>query len=199
MEVGAGMMFPASVVDGLVHLHGGWALRSEIETLKAARRWRRWWRSSNEAEQESLCPVGTAVATSAGRGSTLARHYDVVVHACPPFYLHDDDPLEKLAGCYRSALALAFPSGGAARAASPLLGAGARGFPADAAMEVASWAAVEWLLGASKGDSASGALEEAKDNAGCHTLAFVLLEDSLADELASRLDAEIERSASSSR
>jgi O-acetyl-ADP-ribose deacetylase (regulator of RNase III) len=146
--------------------------------------------------------VGTAVATSAGRGSALSKHYDAVVHACPPFYLHDDDPLEKLAGCYRSAMALAFPSGGTARAASPLLGAGARGFPADAAMEVASRAAAEWLLEASEGDSATsaaGALEDATDDVGCHTLAFVLLEDSLADELASRLDAEIERSASSSR
>jgi hypothetical protein len=114
-------------------------------------------------------------------------------------------------------LALRWGDGGvgsAVRAATPLLGAGARGFPTDVAMKVASRVAVEWLRGASEGherangceqqldDSISSSEyafeEDAKESFGYHTLAFALLEDALAENLASHLDSELERSGSPS-
>jgi len=157
MEVGTGMLFPVSVVDGLVHQLGGWKLEAECS----------WKRMTNSDEP---CPIGTAVRTSAG-GEQL--EYDSIIHTTPPFFLHDDHPQEKLRKCYVSATALAFQESSSLRVATPLLGSGARGFPYDVATDVASGASVAW---ASKASSTE------------QTLAFGLLEDSLAEQLAGSLE-----------
>ena len=132
MEVGDGMLFPVSVVDGLVHLHGGWRLEAECS-------WKRIKSRNGEA-----CPIGEAVETSAGRDK-LSEVYDRVVHTTPPFYRHDKDPLAMLSKCYKSSLDLAFSGRTCGiRVASPLLGAGARGFPTDMAMQIAVESCIEW-------------------------------------------------------
>ena len=129
MEVGSGMLYPASVVDGLVHQLGGWRLEGECR-LK-----------SMMATNAEACPVGDAVVTSAGSGK-LRESYEKIVHTTPPFFQYHDNPKDALHSCYTKALQLAFKEG--VCVATPLLGAGARGFPIDEAISVAATAAVEW-------------------------------------------------------
>jgi O-acetyl-ADP-ribose deacetylase len=130
MEVGDGMLFAANVIDGIVHQLGGWRLAMECRLLPMV-----------NMEKEERCPVGHAVVTGPG-GTLLQAHFDWIVHTVPPFYRHHPDPEEQLMQCYRNALALAFEKG--PRVACPLLGAGARGFPLDVALNLAGQAAVEW-------------------------------------------------------
>ena len=166
MEVGSGMLFPVSVVDGLVHQLGGWSLQAELAVRRLV------------AKQP--CPVGTAVYTSAGRGD-LANEYNAIVHTTPPFYKHDEEPEAKLRQCYASAFQLAFADAKQEqRVAVPLLGAGARGFPYPIAIEIASKASVDWI-------------RKGNDNGHVQSIAFGLLEDkhaqllstAIADETAS--------------
>jgi O-acetyl-ADP-ribose deacetylase (regulator of RNase III) len=212
MEVGSGMMYPVTVVDGLVHLHGGWTLQAEI----ALRKWLRnvTNRSSTYGKDdfESLfCPVGTAMVTSSGFRSELSRHYDAVVHTTPPFYLHDANPQQGLMECYERSLEAAFhetrfgstvvrPSPRPElRAAVPLLGSGARGFPSDVAMSLAAQAVANtWLLAPPPASDPTMVLQEkydaditletAQNDTVHHTVVFGLLEESLADELSAQLD-----------
>lgn len=120
MEVGQGMMFAANVVDGLVHQLGGRSLQSQLETIGG-------------------CPEGEAVSTTHCSDSLP---YSMIVHTVPPFYGHSDNNL--LGACYRNSLQLIHQQlhQKEVRVASPLLGAGCRGFPPDEAME----RAVEALL-----------------------------------------------------
>ena len=131
MDVGDGMLFPVSVVDGMVHTYGGWH-------LKMALKW-------HQLSGKDACPIGTAVRTTAGKDK-LREAYDSIIHTVPPFYNHpdtpNDDPLELLHQCYMNALGKLEPSD--ARVAAPLLGAGCRGFPMDEAMSVATRATKEW-------------------------------------------------------
>ncbi|KAI2495710.1 Macro domain [Fragilaria crotonensis] len=129
MEVGSGMLYPVSVVDGLVHHLGGWRLQAECR-LKAIM-----------AKNSEACPVGHAVVTSSGSGK-LREFYEKIVHTTPPFFRYHDNPQGALGTCYENALHLAFKEG--ARVATPLLGAGARGFPIDEAISVAATAAGDW-------------------------------------------------------
>jgi O-acetyl-ADP-ribose deacetylase (regulator of RNase III) len=129
MEVGSGMLYPVSVVDGLVHQFGGWRLKSECR-LKAMM-----------AINSEACPVGDAVVTSAGSGK-LRESYEKIVHTTPPFFKYHENPRGALRSCYTKALQRAFEEG--ERVATPLLGAGARGFPIDEAVSVAATAAGEW-------------------------------------------------------
>lgn len=122
MEVGEGILFPVSVVDGLVHELGGTRLRLECKFLQLFR---------------GGCPTGTATSTSSG----ALERYDRIVHVSPPFF--EQERSEALLGsCYRAALALAFGEGD--RVACPLIGAGARGFGLDAAVGVAAREILRW-------------------------------------------------------
>ena len=132
MEVGEGMMFPVAVVDGLVHQHGGWKLRAECDAKRALS-----WHADP-------CPVGNAVMTT-NACEELLNHYDAIIHTAPPFFKYDEEPEEKLASCYQSALELFENSNPHERIASPLLGAGCRGFDASLALKIAALASKAWL------------------------------------------------------
>jgi O-acetyl-ADP-ribose deacetylase (regulator of RNase III) len=148
---------PVSVIDGLVRQLGELRLRTELARLRL--------RCSSKGGSEP-CPVGSAVQTSSGSGiAPLSARYDAIVHTTPPFYKHDTDPMENLSRCYQSALQLSFGLDAAEDdisdvatsfatsaatsteqtvvVAMPLLGSGARGFPYDVAVDVASDAAVQ--------------------------------------------------------
>jgi O-acetyl-ADP-ribose deacetylase (regulator of RNase III) len=141
MEVGTGMLYPVSVVDGLVHQLGGWQLQAELRWLQCLNR--------------QPCPIGTAVMTTAGAAtSPLRQHYDAVIHTTPPFYQYYDsssgdnnNPELPLRSCYESTFALLSHECQTqpVLAAFPLVGAGARGFPSDRALAVAATATAHWL------------------------------------------------------
>jgi O-acetyl-ADP-ribose deacetylase (regulator of RNase III) len=172
MEVGTGMMYPVSVVDGLVHLTGGYKLRAECQ-------WKRFLK-------HPPCPEGEAVLTSAGS----MADYKAIIHTTPPFYKHYNGisstattPEACLRRCYDNALQLAFSESRLifGRVACPLLGAGARGFPVDVAVTVAAQACRAWLQHASSTTVASNGKKSQQ------VLVFGLLEDELCDLLAERL------------
>jgi O-acetyl-ADP-ribose deacetylase (regulator of RNase III) len=161
MEVGTGMLFPVSVVDGLVHTYGGWKLQAECKLKQSMA-------ATFGSNQGEACPIGDAVVTSAGNDQ-LSEYYDWIVHTTPPFYNFHDTPEEALLSCYRSALALAFTKGD--RVATTLVGSGARGFPTEQAIEVAAKATKEWC----DDDDAASPSEQ--------VLLFGLLEETHAEEL----------------
>jgi O-acetyl-ADP-ribose deacetylase (regulator of RNase III) len=154
MEVGHGMLYSTSVVDGLVHLHGGTLLQSELEKLKQKDKRSPWWNwlASATKEASDACPVGDAVQTSSGN-ATLSKSYHSIVHTTPPFYKYNDQPEYSvetlLQSCYKNSLELAFPDvkcGATRIAAVPVLGSGCRGFPMDVACQVAAESVVDWLF-----------------------------------------------------
>lgn len=129
------MLYPAQVVDGLVHAQAGGQLRMALGAVE-------------EGEGGVRCQVGAALATPA----FALPNFDVVSHTPPPFWPttgQDDFEAflkwaEALASCYvNGASAVTAPLATAATApravalASPLLGAGAAGAPAGAAAAVA--------------------------------------------------------------
>mmetsp|Transcript_34862 Transcript_34862/g.52012 ORF Transcript_34862/g.52012 Transcript_34862/m.52012 type:complete len:234 (-) Transcript_34862:40-741(-) len=168
------MLFPASVIDGLVHQLGGTKLQYECQ-------FHRYIKGEDKA-----CPIGQAVVTSTY--SKLQKEYDAIIHTTPPFFLHDgrkEDVVDGLRMCYRHSFEVAFSHGSQVRvsgnenenskglfgfslfsyfsaltekyikkgtqneddliiAAVPLLGAGARGFPLDIAIDIAASEAVRW-------------------------------------------------------
>lgn len=134
MEVGTGMLFPFNVVDGVVHQLGGWKLKMLCQWLP-------------EVQTNEKCPVGHAVSTYPG-GKELEEQFDEIIHTVPPFYEHHPDPEVYLARCYQNALSLAFSSLPAPlqqrRVASPLLGAGGRGFPLEKAIHIAAEESLRW-------------------------------------------------------
>jgi O-acetyl-ADP-ribose deacetylase (regulator of RNase III) len=163
MEVGTGMLFPVSVVDGLVHQVGGWRLYAECRLRRLL--------------SKEPCPVGHAVLTSAGD-----LDYDWIVHTTPPFFQnHGKDkghlPFDRLQSCYNQSMALAFARGD--RVAIPLLGAGARGFPVEQAIHLAATSAADWLLQEKH--------ESYRTKGNNQTLVFGLLERQIADELVGHL------------
>ena len=94
----------------------------------------------------------------------LAQHYDNILHTTPPFFMHTNNPELEIHQCYMSALSQVVVTGKPQRIASPLLGAGARGFPTDVAVKVAALATFEWM-------------ESGSTNSANQTLAFGLLEE----------------------
>ena len=130
MEAGAGMLYSKQVVDGVVHRHGGAALR---DALAAAA----------PEQGRTRCAVGAAVVTPATGG---LREFDLIVHTPTPFWprlIGDQDMSEwasQLRACYTSsAVALQqYTSNCALWVAIPLLGAGAGGAPVTKAAAAAA-------------------------------------------------------------
>jgi O-acetyl-ADP-ribose deacetylase (regulator of RNase III) len=161
MEVGLGMMFASNVVDGLVHQLGGKELQRQLQQI-LLRRQRQWGVTTQLAEGEAV------VTTTENVGKLKeTTGYQFIIHAVPPFYRHenntsiDDESVvsteEVLAETYRNALraaadlapSLLLLQGASAsdkdddddfriRIATPLLGAGCRGFPVDIAIDTAA-------------------------------------------------------------
>lgn len=158
MEVGDGMLFPVSVVDGLVHNFGGMHLDMELK-----------WHRLKSASRGDPCPTGTAVRTTAGNGK-LSEAYDAVIHTAPPFCRYpdhpQDDPAQQLYQCYMSSLEKLEPTD--TRVATPILGAGCRGFPFDKAMSIANKATLDWCQDNQDRDV---------------TIAFALLEETWAEQM----------------
>lgn len=126
MDAGSDMLYPASVVDGIVHRLGGKSLRLECDEI-------------------GYCPTGMSVSTTRGEGA-LVQCFDRIIHTAPPFYSYDQPSSRMLRSCYRSSLELAF-STGEIKVACPLIGAGARGFPLEIAIEVAASESIRWRDG----------------------------------------------------
>ena len=142
-------VYPAQTVDGLVHAFGGKDLALACERIA-------------EVEPGVRCVTGAAVCTPAS--ARLAEQFQKIVHAVPPFYSQyteaEADAL--LLSAYRSAFHAVWgrQSADAGRrffqgwwtqdarpwaCATPLLGAGARSAPVEAAVCVAAFAAAEWI------------------------------------------------------
>ena len=127
MDAGTGMLYPASVVDGLVHQLGGLQLSVQCKAITALK---------------GGCPIGTSLVTTHG-DEKLIEKYEQIVHTSPPFYECNNGPDNLLRSCYQSALSLAFHDN-QHKIACPLLGAGARGFPSDVAIDVAASESIKW-------------------------------------------------------
>eukprot|EP01083_Nonionella_stella_P235930 829119_1 len=141
MDVKDGILYPFNVVDGIVHQLGGWRLALNCYMLP-------------DIHEHEKCPVGYAVATSPG-GRDLQKEYDSIIHTVPPFHDHppnNSDPEVALSNCYKNALSLCSDIACGIkedrnvplRIASPLLGAGGRGFPSQKAVKVAAIESVRW-------------------------------------------------------
>jgi O-acetyl-ADP-ribose deacetylase (regulator of RNase III) len=126
-----GMLFPAAVIDGLVHQLGGKQLQNEcagIPKHPLSHAYENQQSTHIEIDSTVKCPVGTAVITSAG-GKELQAEYDNIIHTVPPFYkyppsqtkeltealgihaeLFDEESwcFELLKSCYRHSFQLAF-------------------------------------------------------------------------------------------
>ncbi|CAB9508652.1 Deacetylates O-acetyl-ADP ribose. Down-regulates ribonuclease 3 (RNase III) activity. Acts by interacting directly with the region of the ribonuclease [Seminavis robusta] len=165
MEVGDGMLFAANVVDGMVHQLGGWRLAVECRLLPIVG-------SNPDTNEEERCPVGQAIVTGPG-GADLQKHFDYVVHTVPPFYRHHPEPEQHLMQCYRNSLRLAFER--ASKVACPLLGAGARGFPLDLALEIAGQASLEWR-------------DHSSDHKEKQSLSFAIPDPEIADQLCKAIE-----------
>jgi O-acetyl-ADP-ribose deacetylase (regulator of RNase III) len=187
MEVGTGMLYSVSVVDGLVHQLGGWTLRAQCA-----------WHRTTATKDTDACPIGQAVVTSAGK-EALSNHFDWIVHTTPPFCQHDPHPHESLQQCYQSAFqqvnGLWYQQSSSTDGASvirvgvPLLGSGARGFPHGEAMEVAAQAASEWLY---HQYGATESVESPKYAIDQHqTVAFGFLEQDWAEQFIQTMEQQV--------
>lgn len=162
MEVGNGMSFASNTVDGIVHQYGGKELKRECEAALSSA----WIGGSKSVEE------GMAISTPAvGPKLREASGYDILVHTVPPFVDQDyrsksknkSDSVESiddmeaisehnnflLAECYRNSLktaAAVSPSSQLLKIASPLLGAGCRGFTTERAIQVAARATTQWVM-----------------------------------------------------
>ena len=137
LDAGDQMLYPAQVVDGLVHTYAGASLRTALAALPV--------RSDGKR-----CELGEAVISPS---FGLHEQFDVIAHTPTPFWPANDGDdgidewREQLHSCYVAAitalvkpnvLAEAEPHGDTALAvASPLLGVGAAGAPVGLGAEVA--------------------------------------------------------------
>lgn len=171
MEVGSGMLYSSSVVDGLVHQLGGLRLRMECSMLPSIK------------GDDEKCPVGHAIKTStAGK---LADEYSTIIHTTPPFYNYNDCcPKISLRECYQNSLKIAVDQFSSLpnlknRVAVPLLGAGGRGFPIDSAVHIAATESIQWCFERTNKRKSS----DRRD-----TLAFGIPEESTAEMLTKVLE-----------
>mmetsp|Transcript_12226 Transcript_12226/g.22922 ORF Transcript_12226/g.22922 Transcript_12226/m.22922 type:complete len:297 (+) Transcript_12226:146-1036(+) len=150
MDMKEGMLFPSNVVDGIVHELGG--IKLAIHCLMLPKKNHAYsLHAEDDDNTTTRCPVGHAVSTPPG-GKRLAVEYNRIIHTVPPFYEHyhgKDDPSLVLSNCYRNALRLCDQwsdknASSSLRIASPLLGAGGRGFPLHEAVTVAAKESLRW-------------------------------------------------------
>lgn len=151
MEIGSEMMYSVQVVDGLITMLGGEALRRECRRLPVRGPW----------GSDIRCPQGEAVRTGAPGG--LAKLFGSIVHTVPPFFARDEQtgaPSREwralLRSCWLRALEEAAPG---PVITAPLLGAGARGAPVGEASRVAASAVASWLRAPSTGSPSSRSCE----------------------------------------
>jgi len=128
LDAGSNMLYPASVVDGIVHQLGGTKLSVDCKQIY---------------QIHGGCPTGTSAVTSQGENSLL-QCYDRIIHTAPPFYRSDHNSNDLLKACYRSSFQLAFSYDDHVKVACPLIGAGARGFPLGEALTVAATESIAW-------------------------------------------------------
>ena len=152
-------VYPHQAIDGLVTEFGGEALRIALEAIPADARGHR-------------CPTGGAIATPAF--FELTELYSTLIHAVAPFY-HHLEPAEweeRTIATYHAAFDASERSG-LTTVAVPLLGAGARGAPHEAAIRVAAEAAISWRSAAAT-DSTLTARFGVQDSSTAHALADAL-------------------------
>lgn len=123
LEIGASMMYRSQCVDGVVDAAGGNSLR-QIRTQTS----------------EMLGPLLAGDAISTMSTERLSGTCNFVVHAIAPFW-SDDSWESALQRAYANAFDHVLRLG--STATLPLLGAGARGAPIDAAARVAASAVIE--------------------------------------------------------
>ena len=128
MDVGDGMLYPVSVIDGIVHQVGGTKLAMECKYI---------------ATFHGGCPVGQAVKTVHG-SAELKKSFDIIIHTSPPFFKYHNDSIEMLRQCYKSSILHAFSESVTRKVAIPLIGAGCRGFPLATALNVAASESTLW-------------------------------------------------------
>ena len=139
LDAGPNMLYPAQAVDGLVHQYGGRALKDALAAFPVL--------EERRDAEPVRCRTGSAVLTP----SPPSLPFDVLAHTPPPFWppsaaaaTGDDLPAsceDQLLACFTSALdavSLEAAARGKEHAwvATPLLGAGARGAPAEVAARV---------------------------------------------------------------
>ena len=135
MDAGENMLYPTQVVDGLVHQHGGQALRTALAQAPVI--------EERPNGEHVRCRVGEAVLTP----SPPTLPFDVIAHTPPPFWpsTPDADQLAlhdaQLTSCFVSALhATSRAAADAGKTqlflALPIIGSGARGAPELAAARI---------------------------------------------------------------
>lgn len=165
MNVGKGMMYPVSVIDGLVHLYGGPQIARECAKLREQAQnssssssfymdpirhikrifYQNWNYSTDEDLLVPCCPTGTVRDTTSGKlQDENTYNYHRILHATPPFYKNADtnpqESIQLLHQLYRSIFEWLIGSSQSKpniHVAIPLIGAGCRGFPVPLAMQIA--------------------------------------------------------------
>ena len=139
MDAGYQMLYPAQVVDGLVHQHGGSELREALNAAPVL---------EHRADGDHVrCRLGDVMLTSAP--AALSALFDIICHTPPPFYNQSSAKQQcaanqwasQLASCYIASLrssvrAAANAGSNELVVATPILGAGARGAPTKEAARV---------------------------------------------------------------
>ena len=134
---GTNLIYPPQVIDGLVHGARGDSSSGDGADLAAA------IAALPTVEVGGVrCPTGGAVSTAAY--GELRESYIDIVHCAAPFFGPDRQRWRGLLlSCFSNAFAVAEECG-AKSIAVPLLGAGARGAPADEVATIAAASMSRW-------------------------------------------------------
>ena len=111
MSAGPNMIYPTQAVDGRVHAEGG------VEFSKTVKK-------------HGPCSVGSAILTDAM--GNLSQGYQFIIHTPPPFSSVPTST-DDLMRCYLSSFAIAASHTDIQTCVTPILGAGACGFPLERA------------------------------------------------------------------
>ena len=98
MDAGSGMLYPAQVVDGLVHQYGGQTLRATLRSFPVL--------EQRPDGEHVRCRVGDTILTPSPPNLS---HFDIIAHTPPPFWRssnpgYSQEWQELLSACYSSAL-----------------------------------------------------------------------------------------------